>query len=110
MTQIEIWKWGYFPYTLGGKVHRPIKTTVDVDDRVDLGGGYEGYVVETPAGECFIVEATSGAVIGSTVEAVRQDIAAGDPDLMRDQVSDSLLKRKNAQVLTPDEFFRPKRA
>lgn len=51
MPQIEVWKWGYFPFNLGGSVLRPIKTTVSVDEPVDLGAGYQGYVVNSPNGK-----------------------------------------------------------
>ncbi len=45
---IEIWKMGYFPFSLGGNIHRPIKTISPVGDPIDLGGGYTGYLIDTP--------------------------------------------------------------
>lgn len=105
-AQIEVWKWAYMPFTLGGSVYRPVKTTVDVDDPIDIGGGYKGYLVKTPSGKTYIAEASCGAIVGSSIEQVRDDIENGDPDVMRKQVADGKQKLQKAKEVPLGEFFR----
>ncbi len=103
---LEIWKLGYFPFTLGGPVHRPVKTTVTVGESIDLGGGYRGYVIGEPdRGIYYVAEAQSGAIVGHNVESARADIAGGDPEFMAAQVEDGIEKRKNAESISPKRFF-----
>ena len=103
--QIEIWKRGYSPFTLGGDVHRPIKMKVEASAPVDLGEGYQGYIIDTPKGKTLVAESTSGAVVGDTLEMVRADIAAGDPEVMRKQIEDAKRTRDDAEEVSPDVFF-----
>ena len=102
---LEIWKWGYFPFTLGGEVHRPIKTTVAVGEPLDLGKGYSGYLIEGPNGQKFIAEATSGGIVGPDLKSVREDIASGDEYIMAAQVAAGIDTRKEAKTLTVERFF-----
>ena len=103
--QIAIWKWGYFPFTLGGKVHRPIKCTVEASGPIDLEGGYSGHVVVAPNGKTYVAEASSGGLVGPSVEEVREDIRSGDPDTIRQQVEDAKAKLAEAQEVTPGRFW-----
>ena len=103
--QVTIWKWGYFPFTLGGKVHRLIKCTVEAEGPVDLGGGYSGYVVVAPTGRTYVAEASSGGLVGPSVEEVRDDIRKGDPHAMQEQIEAAKVKLAKAQEVSVDRFW-----
>ena len=103
---MEIWTLQYRPFTMGGNVHQPVKCDVEVDGPHDLGGGYQGYIATAPDGRALVAEATSGAIVGPTLEAVRSDVADADPAVMADQVAKAIAQRASAAVLTPDEFWK----
>ena len=105
---MEVWKYGYFPFTLGGKTHRPIKCEMPADGPHSLGMGFEGYIVKMPNGGTRIAEADSHGIVGDTLEQVRADInKAGHEGLeyMRTQVKEKAEEYKHAQTVTYEEFW-----
>ena len=103
---MEIWTLQYRPFIMGGDVHQPVKCDVEVDGPHDLGGGYQGYIATAPDGRTFVAEATSGAIVGPTLDEVRRDISQADPAVMAKQVAQGLSDRATAPILAPDEFWK----
>ena len=103
---MEIWATSYNPFIMGGNPHQPVKSDVPVDGPYDLGMGYEGYLATSPDSGAFVVEATSGGIVGRSLETVREDIAQGDPALMVKQVENGRKERDRARTITPEEFWK----
>ncbi|HBI38192.1 MAG TPA: hypothetical protein DDY71_11155 [Spirochaetia bacterium] len=107
---MKIWKMGYFPFTMGGNLYRPIATEFP-DEKLgisyDLGLGFEGYLIVDSKNRTFVVEKISGAIVGSTIEEVRKDIVdANDLVEMQDQVIESTKIRDNAELMSFDDFWK----
>ena len=103
---LDIWTYGYYPMTLGGPVRRPIKTSVSVGKPADIGAGYSAHLIDTPSGATVVAEASSGALIGPSLDAARADVASANPKTMAEQIADAIEKRDRASRLEPYEFFR----
>jgi len=102
---LKVFTVGYFPFTMGGNVWRPICCEVEVDGPHDIGKGYKGYVVTAPNGKTFIAEATSGAFVGPDLKTVKEDITLGEKNVMVEQVAKAVEQSKGAKEITPDEFW-----
>ena len=103
--KIKIYTMFYFPFVMGGNVWQPWACEVEADGPHDLGGGYQGYLVTSPGGHYVVAEATTGAMIGPNLEAVRKDIAEGDPEIMAKQMEQSKSDSTGVQMLEPEEFW-----
>ena len=106
MTNFDIWKWGYFPFTFGGSTYRPIKTAIEVGEPVELGSGFQGYEYNAPDGSTIVAEATTGAVVGTSIAMVQKDIAMADAKIMSEQIADSKTQHARAKRVKLEEFFR----
>ena len=105
-TELVVWTWGYFPFSVGGAPRRPIKATLPVEGPHDLGGGFTGYVVTCPSGESYVAEASSGALVGPSLEEVRADITGGDRIAMSEQIAQAQETRDRSTAMSADEFMR----
>ena len=103
---MDVWTWGYFPFTLGGEVDRPLKCSLPIKGPFDLEAGYQAFTTESPAGQLYVVESTSGGIVGTSLEEVNDDIQTGDLDLMAEQVETATAHRKRAQAVTPEKFWK----
>ena len=104
---MHIWTWGRFPFIMGGPVRQAVKTNVEpTSGPHDLGQGYEGYLITTPTGNTRVAEATTGALVGNTLDDVRRDVANANPETMRDQVNAAAKHARSARTLTAAEFWR----
>lgn len=101
-----IWTRGYNSWVMGGYVHQPVGIDVDVNEQVDIGKGFKAYVVQSPNKKVtVIVEARSGAIIGNTLARVKKDIAEGDLEVMKKQVSDAVAMVKGVRRMEHDYFW-----
>ncbi len=107
-TTRHIWTRGYFPFTMGGSVWRPMTAECEVTGPHDLGKGFEGYLAFGPDGMTKVAEAESGAIVGDTLDQVRADIAATDDVvLMQRQVEAARKEIGFGGVnVTAEEFWR----
>ena len=103
---MEIYTATYNPFILGGDVHQFIKTNVPVGEPKDLGKGYSAYLVTAPNGAVYVVEATTGALLGTDISQVLEDVAQEDPAIMENQLSKSKLDFDKAKLIQPDEFWK----
>lgn len=107
----KIWTMGYFPFTMGGEVNRPISCEMEVGDSLErLGKGYLGYIVKSPSGKTFIVESTTGGIVGSKLEDVQRDINSATAKYLKKQIAEELEHSKTAQLVSPDVFWKMLRA
>ena len=105
-----IWTQGYSPWILGGDVHAPVGAEIAVGECYDLGGGFKGYLVASPlTGETYVAEATTGAIVGSSLKEVRADISAADADTMTRQVEEAAEQVKRVRVEPAKEFWARQR-
>ena len=102
---MKVWTKQYRPFVMGGDVRRNIRCDLPAEGPHDLGQDYLGYIVTSPGGRTFVAEKNSGAIIGDTLEAVRQDIREGDPALMARQVEEATKARDEAVTVEPEEFW-----
>jgi hypothetical protein len=103
-----IWSRFYSPFIMGGSCHYDGGIEVDPGLKYSLGNGFFGYLIENPVTKnTHVAEATSGAFVGPTLEAVRRDIETAQCDLegMKKQVADSVERAKKVQRMDPQEFW-----
>ncbi len=101
---ITIWIPAYRPMMLGGDVHAPVCTQVE-GTPIDLGKGFKGYSVVTPAGGVVIAEAKSGAIVGQSLEQVLRDIERADPIYMKKQVKEATAQFLKSNHLPSEQFW-----
>lgn len=104
-TNRTIWTWGYRPFIMGGDVNYVLACKVPCTGPFKVGRGYEVYVATAPNGTTFVAEAQSGAIVGGSLEQVREDIRTGDPKMMQKQVTEALESAKKAEIKSPDFFW-----
>jgi len=90
---------------MGGNVNAGIKTEDDVLGPFDLGQGYEGFLFCSPGGRMGIIEGATGGMVGDTLEKVRADIAAADPEVMKKQILWACDQVKGATMMPRLEFW-----
>lgn len=106
MKNIRIYCKSYRPFILGGNVHAMLTTTVEAQGPFNLGKGFKGFVVTAPTGNTYVVEETSGGVVGDTINAVKKDIAAcSDKKIMMQQILDCARESKGATTVSREEFW-----
>lgn len=105
--KLTIWTEAYRPFLMGGDCNAPISTEVDtVDPPIDLGHGIEVYVITSPSGTCHIVEATTGALIGTDIDSVRRDVESADTEVMQRQIAEASERKIKANPVNEDQFWR----
>jgi hypothetical protein len=106
MSKVTIWTYFYEPFRLGGSLWNPKGCEVEAGEAADLGGDWKGFEIPTPFGTTVVVESTSGAIVGATLDDVRKDIASGNPDVMARQVAEAVTEVTNMKTISPEEFWR----
>jgi hypothetical protein len=102
--KLLIWTYNSTPFAIAPK-YQAIGCEVEVVEKLDLGQGYFGYSVPMPNGEDIICEGYTGAIVGSSLEAVIEDTRSGKAATIRQQVADACKERKNAKIISPEEFW-----
>jgi hypothetical protein len=102
---MKIWTEAYRPFLMGGDVNAPVSTEVEVGHRYNVGGGYWAYEVESPSGQTYVVESKTGAIIGTSIFDVISDISEGDPEAMELQIEAAKERVKQADYVTPEQFW-----
>jgi len=101
-----IFIWTYFktPFAIASQ-KQPVGCLVLVSCKLALGRGYSGYLVPTAYGGYVICEEHSGAIIGNSLNEVREDIRSGNVEVMRRQIIDARKESEIAKVIAPEEFW-----
>ena len=109
---MEIYTLRYSPFVMGGPTTFPIKTEIGEFERVPIGQGYYGLLVENPVKRLWhMVLEDCGAVIGTNkskarlLKGIKNDVNTGDPKMMKQQISQGKTDLKNAKVTDVFEFF-----
>ena len=109
MKTQQVWTEGYFPFTMGGSVHRPMIMELPVEELGglhDLGKGYTGWVLYNPeTGDTYLVESQSGAIIGGSLKEVKQDIATASEGVMQRQIEQAKERVKQGTVVEVEFFW-----
>ena len=93
---------------MGGDVNVPVGTEIEVGQKVKLGLGYEGYLIVNPfTGETRVAEATTGAIIGPSIEEVRKDIKTGSSEKMVEQMhwATGVVTDKKVEIVSAEDFW-----
>lgn len=109
-TTKRIWTIGYRPFVMGGSVHYNMACDIKCDGPFDLGDKYKGYLAIAPNGKTFVAEYKSGAIVGDTIENVKNDILTGDKEMMEKQVKDAIESSKKVEVVSEDYFWEALKA
>lgn len=104
-NRVLAWTPCYFPFTMGGSVWRPGGAWLDCDDPIWHSSGHAIALCHGPTGITLVVEFTTGAVVGETLEEVIKDLDEGDPDIMEKQVAKAREDRKQITMLEPEDFW-----
>jgi len=102
-----IWTRGYRPFILGGDVHGPVGVEIaEPGEKHELGKGYDCYVITSPlTGKTYVAEAETGAIVGSLLVGVRDDVTAADSKVMKKQIEEAREQKKHVTVLEADKFW-----
>lgn len=107
-----VWTVEYVPFAMGGDVWQPIKTDVDIKQRITI-GEYEFVVIKHPVHEQYhIAEAVTGALVqvGKTeaeaIENIARDCKAIDTEILRTQLDEARQAVSRARSVEPNEFWR----
>lgn len=103
-TTMRIWTMGYFPWTMGGEVYRPICCTVNAVGPYTVKGN-KLFVVTSPKGSTHIAEGTTGALVGESLEQATRDIETANPAVMQQQLEQAKAMIRKAERLTTEEFW-----
>jgi len=102
---MKIWTEAYRPFIMGGNVHAPVSIEMELDDPIDIGHGLQAYLIVDPEGRTHVAESTTGAFIGTTIDQVRADLAAADPEMVKSQMEDAKVRAQKADPLDDDTFW-----
>jgi hypothetical protein len=102
----KVWITNYRPFIMGGDVHAPIMCEIEVVGEYDLGKGYKGWLFASPSGKTFVSETETGAIVGSTIDEVKQDIVEADEEVMKNQIQEARKLVKRAYMASEEEFWR----
>lgn len=103
-----IWTEGYRPWIMGGDVNAPLGVEVDVSalSPIDLGRGVQVYEIKFPNDSVAIVEASSGAIVGSQLEQVREDMASAELEVVQQQINQARVRAARVNALPQDQFLQ----
>lgn len=107
---MRIWTEAYRPFIMGGDCNAPIICDVPVTGPFDLGRGYQGFLAVSPNGKTFVAESFTGAIVGSTLNGVREDIEDADAMVMEEQIAHARKRVLQAATVSRDEFWKMLRA
>jgi hypothetical protein len=109
---MEICTYQYVPFVMGGETHQPVKTHVEKFERVEIGKGYYGLLVQNPVKNLWhMVQEDCGCIIGThrdkntLIESVMQDVKTGDTSVMKEQIEFGKELVKRAREMEPKKFF-----
>jgi hypothetical protein len=102
---LVIWTQFKSPFAFGNQL-TPSGCEVEVVEKLTLGHGHYGYRVPMPNGGDVICEAHSGAIIGNSLETVRENVRAGDAGKMRQQVIVACNEKSKVKKFIPETFWR----
>lgn len=102
---VVAWIPRYMPFIMGGDVHKPACAELEVAEETPVGRSYTVFRVVAPNGTDFYVEALSGAILGSDLQMIKDDIEQGDQEYMERQIATSIQQRNKAQQLEPELFW-----
>lgn len=106
MPQITIWTHAYNAFVMGGDPHAPISATIEVESEpVPLGKGFEAYVIQSPNGETYVVEKTTGAIIGQCLEEIRADVATATLDFLNKQIEAGHESARRRRAISAEDFW-----
>lgn len=102
-----IWTQAYNPFIMGGDVNAPMGCRIEVGEAVDAGKGFKVHVVRAPRGRTYVIEATTGGIIGNDLGAVQKDILeCEDQNFMRRQVHNARAEMAKVFEVKPKKFWR----
>lgn len=104
----QVWTMGYFPFTVGGSVHQPIITEVEVIEEKRIGKGFKAFSFKTPTGTTRIAESVTGAIVAASFDEVIRDVAQSKKVVILEQIAESakMLQSGTVKHYAPKEFFK----
>jgi hypothetical protein len=107
---MKIWTRAYHPFIMGGDVNAPSACEVEVSGPYDIGRGMQAYLAVSPNGKTFVAESVTGAIVGPTLDQVREDVRTADPEIIEQQMEYALKEVKKAYTLSQQEFWQDLKA
>lgn len=104
--KLTVWTRAYRPFLMGGNVHTPVATELEVDDPVDLGNGIQGHLLTSPGGTTIVAEASTGAFVGPDIETVKKNIADANEEVITRQLDAAKKLFETADHVTEEEFWQ----
>jgi len=101
-----IWTEGYQPFIMGGDVNAPLGVEVEAGEPIDLGQDIRVHEIKFPDDQIAIVEATTGAIVGSDLQTVKADLSQADPVVVQQQLQAAQQRRLKVRTLSMAEFLR----
>lgn len=103
---IRIYTESYSPFIMGGDVHQPIACeTKSYTGPYKLNKGVQVYVCEVN-GKTYVVEKTTGALVGGSLKMVTNDIKAAKKSVIQGQIREAKERATYARKINEEEFWR----
>ena len=67
--------------------------------------GHKAYLGLNPDGDQFAVEAKTGAIIGDSIDQVREDVASADESIMDEQIEIAKKDREKVDIIDAEQFW-----
>ena len=100
-----IWTAAYTPFMMGGDVHSPISTEIEIGESFDIGKEMRAYLVVSPSGKTHIAEAETGGFVGTDIEQVKKDVKNAKQEVVEEQIEWAKKEVKKAIRLDNEEFW-----
>lgn len=103
---ITIWTYLYRPFVMGGNVYQAIGCQVEpTSGPHPVGYGYNVYEVVSPIGKTYVVEESSGGIVGDSLKAVADDMATATERDIHRSVAQARERAKTVQMIDVETFW-----
>lgn len=103
--KLKVWTEAYRPFILGGDVNAPIMTEIECGNPIAVGKGVNVVEIISPHGTVHIAECTTGALVGTSLFDVRQDIEFASEKIIEEQLSEGKKRVKKATIISAERFW-----
>jgi hypothetical protein len=102
---VVAWTYVYNPFVMGGPttVAKGFNLFTEELPVFDLGSGYFGYFCLSPSGKGIVVEKETGAIVGNSIEKVKEDIRTAERGIMKEQIMTA--RRTKVITISEKEFW-----
>jgi hypothetical protein len=100
-----VWTMNYRPFIMGGNVHSPITTEIDLIEEREI-KGIPFFTWKTPKGSVKLSEGITGAIVADGFDGLLGAISGCSKQFLKDQLQEGIAMFEHPIALSNDEFFK----